>query len=182
MSNTKSSKELIEKTFLVLLNEKPINEISVQMIAEKCGVNRNTFYYHYKNIPDLLESVVRGMVDDILAEHPPTYESLEECLIAAIKLAKDNEMVVYHIYNSSNRVMFERHLWHILDYSIRSFVRSFRPMDEKMSAEEREIMTEFLKNECFGFVIDWINRGMPEDAMDKAKILINFMLARTENV
>ena len=52
------TKVLIEKTFLELLAERPIAKISVKYLTERCGVNRNTFYYHYKGIPQLTESIV----------------------------------------------------------------------------------------------------------------------------
>ena len=182
MENENKTKELIEKTFLVLLAEQNLSEISVQDITKKCGINRNTFYYHYKNIPDLLESVVRKMVDMVLAEHPPRYATLEECFGAAMKLAKDNETMVYHIYNSSNRVIFERHLWHVIDYTVSSFVESFEERDFTMTEEQAQILADFFKYECFGFAIDWINKGMPDDAINKMRVLINFMLAQPQKV
>ena len=45
------TKQAIETAFLQLLNEKPLNKISVRDIVEKCGINRNSFYYHFQDIP-----------------------------------------------------------------------------------------------------------------------------------
>ena len=39
------TKEIIAKTFTELLDEKPMSKITVKDIVERCGVNRNTFYY-----------------------------------------------------------------------------------------------------------------------------------------
>ena len=182
MNKSEETKELIETTFLNLLAARPLNEISVNDVTEKCGLNRNTFYYHFKNIPDLLESVARGMVDRVLAEHPPRYETLEECFIAAMKLAKDNELIIYHIYNSANRVIFERHLWHVIDYTVNSFVECYQNDDKYLDADERSVLEDFFRYECFGFAIEWINKGMPEGVMERVKTLIDFMLARTEKI
>ena len=44
------TKEIIAKTFTELLDEKPMSKITVKDIVERCGVNRNTFYYHFKDI------------------------------------------------------------------------------------------------------------------------------------
>ena len=49
------TKEIIAKTFTELLDEKPMSKITVKDIVERCGVNRNTFYYHFKDIYDLVE-------------------------------------------------------------------------------------------------------------------------------
>ena len=48
------TKEIIAKTFTELLDEKPMSKITVKDIVERCGVNRNTFYYHFKDIPDVV--------------------------------------------------------------------------------------------------------------------------------
>ena len=63
------TKEIIAKTFTELLDEKPMSKITVKDIVERCGVNRNTFYYHFKDIPDVVEFILKKKWDEIL-EHP----------------------------------------------------------------------------------------------------------------
>ena len=41
------TKKAIKDTFISLLKTKPFNQITVKDIVDECGVNRNTFYYHY---------------------------------------------------------------------------------------------------------------------------------------
>ena len=38
------TKKAIVNSFIKLLNEKPLDKITVKSIAEDCGINRNTFY------------------------------------------------------------------------------------------------------------------------------------------
>ncbi len=38
-----------------LLLERPLDKITVTDIAEDCGINRMTFYYHFRDIYDLVE-------------------------------------------------------------------------------------------------------------------------------
>ena len=45
----------IKTTFLQLLEQKPLSQITVKMIVEECGINRNSFYYHYQDLPALIE-------------------------------------------------------------------------------------------------------------------------------
>ena len=49
-----STKTAIKEAFMTLLNKKPFDKITVKEIVEECGINRNTFYYHYEDIYDLL--------------------------------------------------------------------------------------------------------------------------------
>ena len=57
---TSLTKRAIRASFLKLLNERPLNKITVKDIVEDCGINRNSFYYHYTDIPALAEEIVRG--------------------------------------------------------------------------------------------------------------------------
>ena len=43
------TKQAIKNSFLKLLNDRPLNQVTVKAIVEDCGINRNTFYYH---LPD----------------------------------------------------------------------------------------------------------------------------------
>lgn len=51
------TKTAIIESFLHLLETRSIEKITVKDIVEDCGVNRKTFYYYFKDIYDLTESV-----------------------------------------------------------------------------------------------------------------------------
>ena len=42
------AREAVKAAFLRLLEERPLREITVKDIVQSCGVNRNTFYYHFR--------------------------------------------------------------------------------------------------------------------------------------
>ena len=54
------TKNTIIDTFWLLLEEKPYNKITVKDIVDRCQMNRNTFYYHFHDIPELLETAVKN--------------------------------------------------------------------------------------------------------------------------
>ena len=64
------TKKAIRDSFVKLLNEKPISQITVKDIVEDCGVNRNTFYYYYQDLPQLMENIVNEDAERIIREHP----------------------------------------------------------------------------------------------------------------
>lgn len=49
------TKRALEKSLKNMMLKKPVNKITINDIAEDCGVNRATFYYHFKDIYDLIE-------------------------------------------------------------------------------------------------------------------------------
>ena len=59
------TEKAIKASFLKLLNERPLTKITVRDIVEDCGINRNSFYYHYRDIPALLEELITEQADTI---------------------------------------------------------------------------------------------------------------------
>ena len=49
------TKRAISASLKHLLLQKPLGKITINDIAEDCGINRMTFYYHFKDIYDLIE-------------------------------------------------------------------------------------------------------------------------------
>ena len=50
-----TTKRALEASLKKLLLRKPLNKITINDITEDCGVNRMTFYYHFKDIYDLVD-------------------------------------------------------------------------------------------------------------------------------
>lgn len=151
----------IKDAFLKLLDEKPLNRITVKDIVEECGINRNSFYYHFPDIPSLVERIVTEGVDKIIAEHN-TIDSVEEGFHCAVLLMTNRRRAVLHIYNSVNRDIFERHLMKICAYVIKSYsdnVLSGYALNER----DREILINYYKCALFGISINWLENGMPGD-------------------
>ena len=69
------TKEIIARTFTELLDEKPMSKITVKDIVEHCGVNRNTFYYHFRDIPDVVEVYPEGRNGMRFSKHPQEYRT-----------------------------------------------------------------------------------------------------------
>ena len=61
------TKKAIKETFVELLEEHPLSDITIKDIVEKCGINRNSFYYHYHDLPDLIEEIVKEDAEGTLA-------------------------------------------------------------------------------------------------------------------
>lgn len=159
----------IKDSFIKLLNEKPLSQITVKDIVEDCGINRNSFYYHFADIPTLIEEIVKGDFDKVLEEHT-TVDSLEDCLLTSVEFARKNKKAVMHIFNSVNRAMFEHYLWQVTEYVVNKYIDTV-VTDKKLDAKDRELLVNLLKCECFGLVIAWMNSGMPESIVDDIKRL-----------
>lgn len=52
-----TAKEAIKAEFWKLYEQKPLERISVKEVCEGAGVNKTTFYYHFRDIQEVLASI-----------------------------------------------------------------------------------------------------------------------------
>ena len=82
------TKRAIKEAFVALLDERPLNKITVKDVVEACGINRNSFYYHFQDLPALLEEIIAQRVQELIDEHS-TIDSVEDCFDAALEFVLD---------------------------------------------------------------------------------------------
>lgn len=159
------TKQAIKASFIKLLNEQPLNKISVRDIVEECGINRNSFYYHFHDIPSLIEEIVTEEADMLIHKYP-SINTLDECVTLAFQFALQNKKAVYHIYNSVNRDIYERYLMEICDYVVTTYLDTAFGK-EAVRESDRAIIIRFFKCELFGLSFEWITNGMKDDAVEE---------------
>ena len=71
---TTRTRKAIMDSCIKLLNERPVNKISVKDIVEDCGINRNTFYYHFCDLPSLIEAITQEEADQIIQKICDRYD------------------------------------------------------------------------------------------------------------
>lgn len=165
------TRKAIRDSFLKLLEKRPLNRITVKEIVEDCGVNRNSFYYHFKDIPSLLEEVVWEEVNSFL-ENDPSVDSFEACTKLALEVACGNRIAMLHIYNSMSRETSERLLSNVCQRVLESYFNRFFGSFGVDESERAEIIL-YYKCLSFGFFLDWMNNGMrPEGVELYSKMLM----------
>lgn len=159
------TKQAIRRSFLKLLNDKPLAQITVREIVEDCGVNRNTFYYHYQDIPRLLESIIDEEAERIIREYS-SISSIEDCLNAVIGFALENRTAVMHIYHSTNRDSYEQYLWKTCEHVVSIYIDGILS-SRKVTANDRQLMIDYMKCVCFGLIMGWLKEGMKPDIQSR---------------
>ena len=155
------TEKAIQKAFISLLEEKPLKQITVLDIVKQCGISRNTFYYHFQDIPELMESILRENADSIIRENPKI-ESISDCINAVITTSLMNKRAVLHIYKSVNRNIFEQYHWKICEYVVTAYFNS-NIQDVEISPEDKTAVICYMQSVCFGVVMLWLNNELDED-------------------
>lgn len=128
---------------------------------DDCGVSRNTFYYYYDDLPQLVESIVNEDAEQMVRNYP-TMETLEDCLDAVINLALQNRKAVMYIYHSCNRDLYEQYQWRICEHAVSTYVQSILS-NRNVSEQDRRLIVDYLKCVFFGLIMRWLEQGMQED-------------------
>ena len=170
MRNTKA---LIAGAFSQLLEEKPYRRITVRDIVERCGVNRNTFYRYYPDIPSLLQAIVQEKGDWLIENYCQQGQPLL-CIRPLIQYSLDHRRAVLHVYRSLPREEFQAGLARITGYLVEGY---FQKAGEGLAIppENRAFLTRFYRCAMMGVSLDWLEGGMETDLLAEAEFLCRLM-------
>ena len=159
------TKQAIQASFLRLLDQKPLSQITIRDIVEDCGVNRNTFYYHFQDMPHLVETIINEEADRVIRAFP-RIESIQACLDAMIDFAMQNKKAVLHIYHSVNRELYEQYQWRVCEHAVTAYLDGLLE-GHSVSAEDRELLIDYVTGACFGLLMQWLERDLEDRILDR---------------
>ena len=179
------TKKAIEESFVKLLAERPLSKITVKDIVTDCGINRNTFYYYFEDIPKLIESMVEEDAEAIIQTYP-TVENFEDCLETVIDTVLAKKCAVLHIYHSASRDIYELYLWKVCDHVINAYVTAVLN-GRKIKESDLVIIKKYLSSLAFGIISNWLKNDMTDDIRaifarlsEIKKGMVKEMIARCE--
>ncbi len=158
------TREAIKSTFIRLLEERQFSEITVKNIVEECGINRNSFYYHFQDLPSLLEEIIREESDAVIAKYS-SVNSIVECFDAIEEFASNRKRTIMHIYRSVSRDVFERYLMKTSEYFISTYIDALAAegeIDQALISRNKSLIVGYYKCLFFGVIIEWLESGMDE--------------------
>ena len=155
------TKKAIVNSFIKLLNEKPLDKITVKNIAEDCGINRNTFYYHFSDIRELTVYTIDSQIHSV-SELDFNGDSWVDSFVEAAKFVIDNKKAVYNIYNSLNRETVENYLNTVVFKVTDNFV-SAKAVGIDADKSDIELIKDFYMSALVGIICKWLENGMDKD-------------------
>ena len=167
------TKRALEISLKNLLLKKPLTKITIKDIAEDCGINRMTFYYHFKDIYDLVEW---SCIEDArrALEEKKTHDTWQEGLLNIFDAVLENKPFIMNVYNCVDREQVEKYLKPLTDNLIMGVIDE---QSEEISVrdEDKKFVARIYSYIFIGIMLDWINDGMKADSrmiVDKLSILI----------
>lgn len=155
------TKRALEVSLKKLLLQKPLDKITINDLTSDCGISRMTFYYHFKDIYDMIEWVC---VEDAkrALQGKKTYDSWQEGLLQIFEVALENKPFIMNVYHSVSREQIENYLF-MLTYDLIMGVVEEKSEGAGISDKEKKFIADIYKYSFVGIMLDWIKRGMKDD-------------------
>lgn len=156
----KQTQKFIMSTFMQLLESESLDKITVRDIVEECEINRNTFYYHYSDIYDLLDDVFRVETEKFMSEDIDENTTFGEEYERAACFVLKYKKAILHIYDSKKRDVLQNYLETLAFSFISRFVK--READGYgLPDEDIDYITGFYTHAIVGNTLGWIKRKLP---------------------
>ena len=162
----KHTQKAIIESFMELLQKKSLDKITVKDIIEATEINRNTFYYHFQDIYDLLENAFEEEAIKFRSEADPKNNFYEE-YIRTVNFLLDHSDAIIHIYNSKSRDVIKTYLESAASFFIGRFVEEAAE-GSKLSENGKNYIIYFYTDAIIGITLRWIEGSM----MDSKEVLI----------
>ena len=172
------TKRALEQSLKNLLLKKPLTKITINDIADDCGINRMTFYYHFKDIYDLVEWSCLEDARKAL-EEKKTHDTWQEGLLNIFEAVLANKPFIMNVYRCVDREQVEKYLNPLTDNLIMGVIEE-QSEGITVREEDKEFIARVYSYIFIGIMLDWIKEDMKADPkliVDRLAILIKDSLA-----
>ena len=152
------AKREIKNSFIKLLTERPISQITVKDIVEDCGVNRNSFYYHFQDIYDLLDWTLQEDARHLVA-NKINLDNWEESIAALFAYMQSNRLLILNAFHSLERDTLEREVFKLLSPLLHRLFFAQSGFDRLCEADQDFIVSVYGLG-IAGLLLRWIGTNM----------------------
>lgn len=155
------TKRALEQSLKNLLLKKPLTKITVGDITDDCGINRMTFYYHFKDIYDLVEWSCLEDAKRALDEKK-TYDTWQQGLLQIFKAVQENKPFILNVYRCVHREQIEKYLQPLVDQLLLNVINE-EAAGITVRDEDKQFIAQVYSYMFIGLMLDWIKDDMRED-------------------
>ena len=156
-ARVKYTKMVLKKALLELMQRKPINKITVKEVCERAELNRATFYAHYSDCFDPLESIEEdlfGQFERSMQDYVQSFD-IARLVDGLYRIVQENEEVCrVLLFGRRSTELIHRMIAYAHDLSISAWRKTLK----NASADELEMLYLCLSNGLLSVVLDGYDR------------------------
>ena len=167
------TKRALEQSLKNLLQQKPLSKITISDITEDCGISRMTFYYHFKDIYDLVEWACAEDAARAL-QNKKTYDTWQQGFVQIFHAVRENKVFVMNVYRCVNREQVEKYLVPLTDQLIMGVITE-RAAGMTAREADQQFIAQVYSYAFVGIMLDWIRDDMradPEELVNRLAMVI----------
>ena len=169
------TKQALEASLKHLLLQKPLDKITISDLTKDCGISRMAFYYHFKDIYDLVEWSCLEDATRALAGKK-TYSTWTEGLLQIFEVVYENKPFIMNAYRCISREQIENFLFQLTSDLIMGVVKEQeQAANTTIPDKDKRFIADFYKFAFVGIILDWIRNDMktsPEQLVARISALI----------
>ena len=168
------TKRALEQSLKNLLQQKPLSKITISDITEDCGISRMTFYYHFKDIYDLVEWACAEDAARAL-QNKKTYDTWQQGFVQIFHAVRENKVFVMNVYHCVNREQVEKYLVPLTDQLIMGVITE-RAAGMTVREADQQFIAQVYSYAFVGIMLDWIRDDMradPEELVNRLAMVIH---------
>lgn len=159
-------KAVIADTFTEMLDKEDLDKITVTKLIGECHISRQTFYYHFKDIMDVLEWTFRRATEELVQRRLKAEDNIVALKEFAIFIRQNRTRLERLLY-SRRWVEIENLLTEAAVAYLAEMVRNKVP-EISLSFDELEIMLKFYACGMVGVLMQY----MVKPHLDEEKLVI----------
>jgi len=180
LSNSFLTKNALSHSLKELMEHTPLNKITVKQLVDHCGLNRQTFYYHFQDIFDLLGWIYKTEAVESLAQYR-SYSTWTDGFYRIFCYIERNKSFCCNTLNSLGRNHLDAYLYEVTNDLIMGVINELSSGME-VCEEDKHFIANFYTLAFTGLIIQWMREGMkeqPHHMIEKLSDLIegNFLKA-----
>ena len=168
------TKRALEASLKHLLQEKPLEKITINDITEDCGISRMTFYYHFRDIYDLIEWSCDEDAHRLL-KGKESYDTWQAGYLRIFQAVQENKTFFLNVYHSLSRELVENYLYK-LTFDLLMGVVEEQSAGLQVAEADKAFIANVYKYTLVGLMIEWIQGGMkaePKEIVDRLGLVMH---------
>lgn len=166
-------KRMISKELFSLIEEKGIDKVTVQLLSSRCGITRQAFYYHFKDITDVYDWTCQMSAQELIKtalSHSDLAEGLQDFLNFAIY----NRPILIKICESVHYYDLEKRMCHYTFLFLEALLKDRWPDFLNTSDRQKAFLT-FYSPALFAHTMSLIWQPHPDTKKDAQSLAHLFL-------
>ena len=163
------TKKLLNDSLLYWMQQKPIEHITVKEICEHAELNRSTFYLHYSDQYELLQSLENEVIKETFScfSHLDTGSSPREFIVVFLNYIHDNQTLFRTMLCQPNRESFRKRF---INEAL-NFLKD--GIGVKASGEKEYFILIYLTRGSLAMIQEWILSDFAMSVTEFSELIYN---------